>query len=67
MRIALGLTLAFLVLELIAGVVAESLALISDAARMLSDVAALGAAVFIAFEAYRRLRQPPEIQPVACW
>ena len=98
----MGLTFAFLLVEFIGGVVTESLALISDAAHMLTDVAALvialaairvgkraaderrtfgyarfeilaaavnamllfGAAVFIVYEAYRRLKQPPDIQPM---
>lgn len=102
LRIALALTFAFLLVEFIGGIVTESLALISDAAHMLTDVAALaialvairigkrsaderrtfgygrfeilaaavnamllfGAAVFIVIEAYRRLKQPPDIQPI---
>jgi cobalt-zinc-cadmium efflux system protein len=102
LRIALGLTSAFLLVEFVGGILTESLALISDAAHMLTDVAALaialaairigkrsaderrtfgyarfeilaaavnamllfGAAVFIVYEAYRRLKQPPDIQPV---
>ena len=102
LRIALGLTFSFLLVEFVGGIVTESLALISDAAHMLTDVAALaialaairigrrsadnrrtfgyarfeilaaavnamllfGAAVFIVVEAYRRLKQPPELQPL---
>jgi len=102
LRIALGLTAAFLLVEFVGGIVTRSLALISDAAHMLTDVAALaialaairigrrcaderrtfgyarfeilaaavnamllfGAAVFIVLEAWRRLRQPPAIQPL---
>lgn len=102
LKIALGLTFAFLLVEFIGGIVTESLALISDAAHMLTDVAALaialvairvgrraadsrrtfgyarfeilaaafnamllfGVAVFVVIEAYRRLKQPPDIQPV---
>ncbi|WP_239024297.1 cation diffusion facilitator family transporter [Ramlibacter humi] len=101
MKIALGLTFAFLLVELAGGIVTQSLALISDAAHMLTDVAALaialvairvgrravdarrtfgyarfeilaaafnalllfGAAVFIVYEAYRRLKQPPDLEP----
>ena len=100
LRIAFGLTAAFLVVELVAGILTKSLALISDAAHMFTDVAALaialaairiarrpaddkrtfgyhrfeilaaafnamllfGAAVYIVYEAYLRLRDPPEIQ-----
>jgi cobalt-zinc-cadmium efflux system protein len=102
LKIALGLTSVFLLVEFIGGIMTESLALISDAAHMLTDVAALaialvairigrraadtrrtfgyarfeilaaafnamllfGVAVFVVIEAYRRLKQPPDIQPV---
>ena len=98
--IALGLTSSILVAETIGGIVTGSLALISDAAHMLTDAAALaialaairigkraadrqrsfgyyrfeilaaafnammlfGVAVYIVYEAYRRLGNPPEIQ-----
>lgn len=101
LKIALGLTTSFLLVEFIGGIVTQSLALISDAAHMLTDVAALaialvairvgkraadsrrtfgyarfeilaaafnamllfGAAVFIVYEAYLRLKAPPDIQP----
>jgi cobalt-zinc-cadmium efflux system protein len=43
--LALGLILAFMVLEVLAGILAHSLALISDAAHMLTDAAALGLAL----------------------
>jgi cobalt-zinc-cadmium efflux system protein len=43
--IALGLIAAFMVLEVVAGILAHSLALISDAAHMLTDAAALGLAI----------------------
>ena len=100
LKIALGLTTTFLVVELVAGVVTQSLALISDAAHMFTDTAALaialmavrmgkkaadtkrtfgyhrfeilaaafnamllfGVAVYIGFEAYLRLKSPPEVQ-----
>lgn len=103
LRIAFGLTAAFLVVELAGGVVSQSLALISDAAHMFTDVAALaialmalriakrpadaqrtfgyhrfeilaaafnalllfGVAVYILYEAWRRLQAPPEIQSTA--
>ena len=98
--IALGLTSSILVAETVGGIVTGSLALISDAAHMLTDAAALaialaairigkrpadgkrsfgyyrfeilaaafnammlfGVAVYILYEAYRRLGNPPEIQ-----
>ena len=98
--VALGLTTAFLIAEVIGGILTSSLALLSDAAHMFTDTAALaialaairigkrpadrvrtfgyyrfeilaaafnavllfGVALYILFEAYRRLRTPPEIQ-----
>lgn len=98
--IALGLTSSILIAETIGGIVTGSLALISDAAHMLTDAAALAialaairigkraadrkrsfgyyrfeilaaafnammlfaVAVYILYEAYRRLGNPPEIQ-----
>ncbi|HZQ82859.1 MAG TPA: cation diffusion facilitator family transporter [Gaiellaceae bacterium] len=53
---ALGLIVAFLVAEVVLGVVAHSLALLSDAAHMLVDAAALGLTVWAA----RLARRPPE-------
>lgn len=98
--IALVLTTIFLVAEVIGGIVANSLALISDAAHMFTDTAALAVslaairigrrpadslrtfgyyrfeilaaafnaillflvALYILYEAYQRLRNPPEIE-----
>jgi cobalt-zinc-cadmium efflux system protein len=48
LAVALGLILAFMVVEVAAGVVADSLALLSDAAHMLVDAAALGMTVWAA-------------------
>jgi cobalt-zinc-cadmium efflux system protein len=100
LRIALGLILAFLVVEVGAGIVAHSLALLSDAGHMLTDAAAIGfsllalslaarpakgamtfgfrrveilsaqangvtlliLAAFIAYEAIRRLFDPPVVR-----
>jgi cobalt-zinc-cadmium efflux system protein len=100
LTIALGLTTAFLIVELAGGILTQSLALISDAAHMFTDTAALGialaairigkrvadrrrtfgyhrveilaaafnamllfgVAVYIVYEAYLRLKSPPEIQ-----
>lgn len=45
LMIALGLTTTFLVVELVAGVLTQSLALISDAAHMFTDTAALAIAL----------------------
>ena len=55
---ALALTSAFLVAEVIGGVLTRSLALISDAAHMLTDVAALA----IALAAIRIARRPADQQ-----
>ncbi|MBW8778873.1 MAG: cation transporter [Burkholderiales bacterium] len=100
LKIALALTCAFLVVELAGGLIARSLALLSDAAHMFTDTAALGIALmaihiakrpadskrtfgyhrfeilaaafnamlllvvaaYILWEAYLRLKAPPEIQ-----
>lgn len=56
LRIALGLTTAFLVVELVGGILSQSLALISDAAHMFTDVAALA----IALMAIRISRRPAD-------
>lgn len=100
LRFALLLTTVFLIAEVVAGVLTGSLALISDAAHMFTDAAALAialvavrigkrpadsqrtfgyyrfeilaaafnaillflVAIYILFEAYQRLKSPPEIQ-----
>ena len=100
LKIALALTCAFLVVELAGGFIAHSLALLSDAAHMFTDAAALAIALmairiakrpadskrtfgyhrfeilaaafnamlllvvaaYILWEAYLRLKAPPEIQ-----
>src|SRR5256714_10239407 len=46
LKLALGLTLAVLVIELAGGVLSHSLALLSDAGHVLTDVFALGLAWF---------------------
>jgi cobalt-zinc-cadmium efflux system protein len=55
LAIALGLIVAFMAVEVALGVVAHSLALLSDAAHMLVDAAALGLSVWAA----RISRRPP--------
>ncbi len=98
--IALCLTATFLIAEVVGGILANSLALISDAAHMFTDAAALAislvairigkrpadsrrtfgyyrfeilaaafnaillflVAIYILYEAYQRLKSPPEIQ-----
>jgi cobalt-zinc-cadmium efflux system protein len=54
--LALGLIVAFMCVEVTAGVLASSLALLSDAAHMLTDAAALGLALFAAGLAARPAR-----------
>ena len=75
LTIALILTTTFLVIEFIAGIITQSLALLSDAAHMFTDAAALAialAAIKIAKRpaddkrtfGYQRFTQPPEIQSI---
>jgi cobalt-zinc-cadmium efflux system protein len=45
LAIALGLIVGFMVVEVVAGILASSLALLSDAAHMLTDAAAIGLAL----------------------
>ena len=99
---ALALTTVFLVVEVVAGILTSSLALISDAAHMFTDTAALAialaaisigkrpadklrtfgyyrfeilaaafnaillflVALYILFEAYQRLKNPPQIESI---
>jgi cobalt-zinc-cadmium efflux system protein len=49
LRVALALTAAFLVVEVIGGLLSNSLALIADAGHMLTDVAALALSLFVAW------------------
>ena len=49
LRLALVLTAALLVVEVIGGVLSNSIALLADAGHMLTDVAALGLALFVAW------------------
>jgi cobalt-zinc-cadmium efflux system protein len=49
LRIALGLTAILLVVEVIGGILSNSIALLADAGHMLTDVAALGLALFVAW------------------
>lgn len=51
--LALVLVLAFMAVEVVAGIAASSLALLADAGHMLTDAAALGLAVFAATAASR--------------
>ena len=53
LRTALVLTAVFLVLEVVGGVVANSLALLADAGHMLTDVAALALSLFVAWFSQR--------------
>ena len=54
--IAFGLTLFFLVVEVVGGLLANSLALLADAAHMMTDVIALGVSLF----AVRMARRPAD-------
>ncbi|HWP38835.1 MAG TPA: cation diffusion facilitator family transporter [Gemmatimonadales bacterium] len=53
LRRVLVLTAAFMVVEVVAGWLANSLALLADAAHMLGDAAAIGLALFVAWMATR--------------
>lgn len=53
LKIVLALTAAFLVAEVVGGVISGSLALLADAAHMASDVASLGIALFASWLAAR--------------
>ena len=55
LAVALGLILAFMVGEVVAGLLADSLALLSDAAHMLTDAGAIG----LALVAARLAARPP--------
>jgi cobalt-zinc-cadmium efflux system protein len=55
LSLALGLILAFMVVEVVAGLLADSLALLSDAAHMLTDAGSIGLALFAA----RLAARPP--------
>ncbi|HEX9581009.1 MAG TPA: cation diffusion facilitator family transporter [Gemmatimonadales bacterium] len=53
LRRVLAITAVFMVVEVVAGWVANSLALLADAAHMLGDAAAIGLALFVAWMADR--------------
>ncbi|HLB36141.1 MAG TPA: cation diffusion facilitator family transporter [Gemmatimonadales bacterium] len=53
LKLVLGLTALFMIVEAGAGWVANSLALLADAGHMFADVAALGLALFVAWAARR--------------
>ena len=55
LRLALGLILGFMVVEVAAGLLADSLALLSDAAHMLTDAGSVG----LALVALRLAARPP--------
>jgi len=55
LRLALGLIVGFMAVEVAAGVVADSLALLSDAAHMLTDAGSIG----LALVALRLVSRPP--------
>ncbi|MEO5590179.1 MAG: cation transporter, partial [Gemmatimonadaceae bacterium] len=49
LRLALGLTATLLVVEIIGGILSNSLALLADAGHMLTDVGALALSLFVAW------------------
>ena len=53
LTIALGITASFLGVEVVGGILTNSLALLADAGHMLSDVAALGFSIFAIWAALR--------------
>ena len=53
LKLVLALTTAFLVVEVVGGLIADSLALLADAGHMLSDSLSLGVALFAAWLAGR--------------
>src|SRR5579863_4816239 len=67
LKISLGVTLAYIVLLVVAGIRAHSLALLSEAGHNLSDFLALllslvAVSFFIFYEAFRRLQHPQHVQ-----
>jgi cobalt-zinc-cadmium efflux system protein len=56
LRAALGMIVAFMVVEVATGVIANSLALLSDAGHMLADAGAIGFSLFVARLATRPAR-----------
>src|ERR1044072_9636837 len=54
LKLVLVLTTAFMVAEVVGGLIADSLALLAEAGHMLSDTLALGVALFAAWLAGRR-------------
>lgn len=57
LTLVLGITALFMLVEVVGGVISNSLALIADAAHMLTDVAALGLSLFVLWFS-RRPAQP---------
>ncbi len=49
LRLALGLTVTLLVVEIVGGILSNSIALLADAGHMLTDVAALALSLFVAW------------------
>lgn len=58
LRLALGITAAFLLVEVVGGILANSLALLADAGHMLTDVAALALSLFVVW--FSRQPHTPE-------
>ena len=58
---ALALITVFMAAEVVVGILAGSLALLSDAAHMLTDAASIVLAPCLAYEAVRRIIDPPRV------
>ena len=62
---ALGLILAFMAVEVVVGIVVHSLALLSDAAHMLTDAGALGLSLIVIRLVARPAGRRPHLRPEA--
>ena len=62
LAIALALIVAFMAVEVVVGILADSLALLSDAAHMLIDAAALALSVWAARLARRPAERPHDVR-----
>src|SRR5581483_1012242 len=67
MALVFGLTITYLVVEVIGGLITGSLVLLADAGHMLSDSGGIGLALmaislYILYESYRRFMKPPEVE-----
>lgn len=65
LAIALGLILGFVLIEVVIGVLAHSLALLSDAGHMLTDAAAIAFSL-VAMKLAARLKAPSSTSSLTC-